>query len=155
MKVQLVAVGTKMPLWVTAGYQEYAKRLPRELTPQLVEIPLAARMKNARIDELKEVEGRAILHAIPNGATKIMLDVKGRPWSTEELAEALSRWQMDGRDLAFVIGGPDGLSQSCLNSAEVTWSLSNLTLPHPLVRIVFIEQLYRAWSLLSNHPYHK
>ena len=155
MKVQLVAVGNKMPQWVVQGYGEYAKRLPRELTPQLVEIPSAGRLKSARIEELKDDEGRAIAQAIAPRAKKIVLDVQGAAWSTDELAERLAGWQMDGDDLAFVIGGPDGLSQACLNSADARWSLSRLTLPHPLVRVVFIEQLYRAWTMLRNHPYHK
>ncbi len=144
-----------MPGWVTAGFSEYTKRLPRELSPQLVELPLAARLKNANVEQIKEAEGEAIMQVITKGALRIMLDVKGRPWGTEELAQQLRQWQMTGKDLAFVIGGPDGLSQNCLNTASERWSLSNLTLPHPLVRIIFIEQLYRAWTILQNHPYHK
>ncbi len=155
MKIQLITVGGKMPAWVTQGFGEYAKRLPRELAPLLVEVPLAARMRNANVEQIKEAEGQAIMQVASKNALRIMLDVKGRPWSTEDLAAHLVNWQREGRDLAFIIGGPDGLSESCLNSATEKWSLSNLTLPHPLVRIIFIEQLYRAWSILQNHPYHK
>lgn len=155
MKIQLITVGGKMPAWVTQGFGEYAKRLPRELTPHLVEVPLAARMKNANLEQIKEAEGQAIMQVASKNALRIMLDTRGEPWSTEEVAEHLVRWQREGRDLAFIIGGPDGLSENCLNSATAKWSLSNLTLPHPLVRIIFIEQLYRAWSILQNHPYHK
>jgi 23S rRNA (pseudouridine1915-N3)-methyltransferase len=100
-------------------------------------------------------EGEAILDCIPKQNKKIMLDLKGKPWSTVQLAESLSRWRMDGDDISFVIGGPDGLSRECLSQANETWALSNLTLPHPLVRIVLIEQLYRAWTVLQGHPYHK
>lgn len=144
-----------MPGWVVSGFGEYAKRLPRELSPQLIELPLAARLKNANVEQIKEAEGEAIMQVVAKGALRIMLDVKGRPWSTADLALQLRQWQMTGKDLAFVIGGPDGLSQSCLSTASERWSLSNLTLPHPLVRIIFIEQLYRAWTILQNHPYHK
>lgn len=155
MKVQLVAVGSKMPAWVQQGYQEFSKRLPGDLTPRLVEVPLAPRHKNTDPAKACEQEGQAILAAIPRGQVKIMLDLKGQAWSTEDLARQLAKWRMDGADLSFVIGGPDGLSEACRQAADVKWSLSNLTLPHPLVRVVFIEQLYRAWSLLQNHPYHK
>ncbi len=155
MKVQLIAVGGKMPAWVQAGYEEFNKRLPKELTPQLVELPLAQRSKNSDLRKVKALEGQAILNAMPKPTTKVFLDVKGKPWSTETLAENLKQWQMAGQDLAFVIGGPDGFDEECLLHADAKWSMSNLTLPHPLVRIVFIEQLYRAWTILQNHPYHK
>jgi rRNA large subunit m3Psi methyltransferase RlmH len=155
MKVQLIAVGTRMPSWVQAGYDEYAKRLPKELAPQLLEIPLGNRAKNGSTQDAMRQEGEAILQAIPASSTMVALDVQGKAWSTEQLAEQLARWRMDGRNLAFVIGGPDGFSSQCIARADARWSLSNLTLPHPLVRIVLIEQLYRAWTILQNHPYHK
>lgn len=144
-----------MPAWVEQGYQEYHKRLPKELSPHLNEIPVAHRTKNANIQELKESEGRAIQGALNKGVRLVALEVGGKAWSTEQLAQRLEFWQMQGEDLAFVIGGPDGLSASTLAMASEKWSLSNLTLPHPLVRIVFIEQLYRAWTITQNHPYHK
>jgi 23S rRNA (pseudouridine1915-N3)-methyltransferase len=155
MKVQLIAVGTRMPAWVQSGYEEYAKRLPKELTPNLVEIPLGNRAKNAALQDAMRQEGDAILQAVPPSYTMVALDVQGKAWSTEQLAEQLARWRMEGGNLAFVIGGPDGFSPHCLSRANARWSLSNLTLPHPLVRILLIEQLYRAWSILQNHPYHK
>lgn len=154
MKVQLVTVGSKMPAWVQAGYDEYAKRLPKDLAPKLVEIPLRQRAKTS-VTEAVRAEGEAVMQALPKAHVKVMLDVKGRPWSTEQLAQQMSRWQMQGVDLSFVIGGPDGLSEPCLAQADQRWSLSPLTLPHPLVRIVFIEQWYRAWTIQQNHPYHK
>lgn len=155
MKVQLVAVGSKMPSWVQQGYEEFNKRLPKSLSPQLVELPLAHRGKNVDLKKVKEEEGHAIANAIAPNFVKVYLDVKGKPWSTEQLAGQLESWQMEGVNVAFVIGGPDGFSKQCLDQADFKWSMSNLTLPHPLVRIVFIEQLYRAWTILQNHPYHK
>ena len=138
-----------MPRWVQDAYQEYAKRLPKELTPSLKEIAIAQGAKN------KEKEGEAILAAKHKNHKLVMLDVNGKPWSTEQFSQQLANWQMEGQGLSFVIGGPDGLSQSCLSQADAKWSLSNLILPHPLVRVVFIEQLYRAWTILQGHPYHK
>lgn len=155
MKLSIITVGSKMPSWVTEGYEEYAKRLPRDLKPTMIELPLAVRSKNSNIDKIKQQEGEQILAAIPKGATPIMLDVKGKSLSTEVLANKMSQWQMDGRDACLVIGGPDGLSQAALAAASEKWSLSGLTLPHPLVRVVLIEQLYRAWTINQNHPYHK
>jgi 23S rRNA (pseudouridine1915-N3)-methyltransferase len=155
VKVQLIAVGNKMPSWVIAGYDEYAKRLPKELTPQLIELPIGHRSKNGVIADAIKSEGEAILQAALPQSRKVMLEVKGKAWSTEQFAEQIADWRMQGDNLSFVIGGPNGLSAACLAQADALWSLSNLTLPHPLVRIVFIEQLYRAWTLLQGHPYHK
>ncbi|MFL0800744.1 MAG: 23S rRNA (pseudouridine(1915)-N(3))-methyltransferase RlmH [Agarilytica sp.] len=155
MKISLISVGGKMPSWVSEGYQEYAKRLPKELNPQLIDLPLANRNKNSNIEKLKADEGKQILAALPKGARMIALDVKGKSLSTEGLTEKLKDWQMNGEDASIVIGGPDGLSKDCLQQAHERWSLSALTLPHPLVRVVLIEQLYRAWSITQNHPYHK
>ncbi|MFL0803733.1 MAG: 23S rRNA (pseudouridine(1915)-N(3))-methyltransferase RlmH [Agarilytica sp.] len=155
MKISLISVGGKMPSWVSEGYQEYAKRLPRELSPQLIDLPLANRNKNSNIEKLKLEEGKQILAALPKGVRMIALDVKGKSLSTEGLTEKLKDWQMNGQDVSIVIGGPDGLSNACLQKAHERWSLSALTLPHPLVRVVLIEQLYRAWSITQNHPYHK
>lgn len=144
-----------MPSWVQAGYDEYAKRLPKELTPALVEIPLGGRSKGAAVQDAMKQEGEVILQHISSSSTMVALDVQGKSWTTEQLAEQLARWRMDGRNLSFVIGGPDGFSSQCIARADFRWSLSNLTLPHPVVRIVLIEQIYRAWTILQNHPYHK
>jgi 23S rRNA (pseudouridine1915-N3)-methyltransferase len=155
VRVQLIAVGTKMPAWVLAGYQEYAKRLPKLWLPKLVEIELGHRGKSSSLDAARRAEADAILALVPAQHQLVALEVLGKPWSTPDVANHLAQWQMGGSDVSFVIGGPDGLDPKILERANSLWSLSNLTLPHPLVRIVFIEQLYRAWTLLQNHPYHK
>lgn len=155
MRIRIIALGTKMPSWVEAGYEEYAKRLPRDWTVELVALPLAARGKSTSASAVMEKEADAMLAAIGKGDRVVALEVKGHPWSTEQLAQQLDDWRMSGANYSLLIGGPDGLAQRCRNRADLQWSLSPLTLPHPLVRIVVIEQLYRAYSLLHNHPYHK
>ena len=155
MRIRIIAIGTKMPDWVEAGYAEYAKRLPRDLVVEMVELPLAVRGKNTDIQKAMEKEGETIQAAIGKNEKIIVLDVKGKAWSTEQLAENLAAWKMSGDNFCLLIGGPDGLSPAILQMASIKWSLSPLTLPHPLVRILLIEQLYRACSILQNHPYHK
>ncbi|MBA6413215.1 23S rRNA (pseudouridine(1915)-N(3))-methyltransferase RlmH [Parahaliea sp. F7430] len=155
MRLTIVAVGGRMPAWVEEGVSEYSKRLPRELRLQWREVPLARRGKDAKAEQLCQAEGEQILKAVPQGDRVIALDVKGRSWTTPELAQQLSSWQMSGDNYSLLIGGPDGLSAECLARAERRWSLSALTLPHPLVRIVLAEQLYRAWTITVNHPYHR
>ena len=155
MQIHLIAVGEKLPRWVQQGYSEYAKRLPAECALRLVEIPAGRRGKNADIARTVRDESKRILAAVPKGATVVALEVGGRSWSTEQLAQQLDDWMGRGQDLALLVGGPEGLAQACLEQAEGSWSLSPLTLPHPLVRVVVAEQLYRAWSLLRKHPYHR
>jgi len=151
MRAWLIAVGERMPAWVQAGYAEYAKRLSRELPLQLVEISTRTRDPARLVAE----EGAALLGAIPKGAHVVALDGRGKTWSSEELATQLARWRMQGKDLAFLIGGADGLAPAVLERADQHWSLGPLTFPHPLVRIVVAEQLYRASSQLAHHPYHR
>jgi len=155
MKIRLLAVGTRMPAWVREGTQEYGKRLPRDYEFSLVEIPLAQRSKTTDIKKAIAREGEDCLQAIKDNDFVVALDVKGKRLSTEKLAAELGTVRDSGRDLALMIGGPDGLAPDCLQRADSCWSLSDLTLPHPVVRIVIAEQLYRAWSLLHNHPYHR
>lgn len=155
MKLKLLAVGTKMPAWVNDGYQEYAKRLPRECQLVLHEIQPAKRGKSGHVSQWMEEESERILGAIPSDHHVVSLDVKGKPWTTEQLAEKMQHWLSDGRDVSLLVGGPDGLAKKCSQRADQKWSLSALTLPHPLVRIVMAEQLYRAWTVLQNHPYHR
>lgn len=155
MRIRLICVGTKMPAWVTTGFQEYAKRLPADCRLELVEIPPGHRGKGADVQRAIEKESRQILAALGKDERVIALDVEGRQWSTEQLAGTIGEWQMGGKNVALLVGGPDGLSAECLARAQQRWSLSNLTYPHPLVRVILSEQIYRAWSLLNNHPYHR
>lgn len=155
MEINLIAVGTRMPGWVEDGYREYARRLPRECRLTLTEIPLAQRSKSVALARAVNSEGQRMLEAVDTDRRVIALDVKGAGWSTEQLAEQLQSWLQDGRNLALLVGGPDGLSPDCLQRAEQRWSLSPLTLPHPLVRVLLAEQLYRAWTLSTGHPYHR
>jgi 23S rRNA (pseudouridine1915-N3)-methyltransferase len=153
MRAHLIAIGDRMPAWVQDGYAEYARRLARELPLQLVEISTKSRSRDAA--RAVADEGTALLAAIPKAAHVVALDGRGKAWSSEELAAQLGRWRMLGKDLAFLIGGPDGLAAEVLERADQRWSLGPATLPHPLVRIVVAEQLYRAVSQLGNHPYHR
>jgi 23S rRNA (pseudouridine1915-N3)-methyltransferase len=144
-----------MPAWVSAGYLDYARRMPPELSLKLVEVAMAHRGKNPDIPRLMQRESDALVAATQPKDRVVALEVGGRPWSTEELAAQLENWRQDGRDVNFLVGGPDGLADDCRQRADQRWSLSPLTLPHPLVRIVLAEQLYRAWSITRNHPYHR
>jgi 23S rRNA (pseudouridine1915-N3)-methyltransferase len=155
MLIRLIAVGNKMPDWVTTGYEEYAKRLPSGYTLKLVEISPEKRNKQADIKRITDKEGEKILAAIKPGNLIVALDVQGQSWSTEQLATSLQSWHNESRDVDLLVGGPDGLASVCVQKANIKWSLSPLTLPHPLVRIVVAEQLYRAWSILQKHPYHR
>ena len=155
MRLTVISVGGRMPRWVDDGVEDYTRRLPRELKISWKDLPLARRGKDSKPEQLKAREGEQILRAIPTGDTVVALDVLGKPWSTEQLAERLGEWQMSGRGVSLLIGGPDGLSPECLQAARLRWSLSALTLPHPLVRVVLAEQLYRAWTITVNHPYHR
>ncbi len=155
MRLKIIAIGTRMPRWVEAGFDEYARRMPPELKLELVELPLGKRGKGVDIKRAIANESDAILKAVGSSDKVVALDVKGKPWSTEQLAEHLTGWQFEGCDFCFLIGGPDGLSAECLARADARWSLSPLTLPHPLVRVLLAEQLYRAWTITVGHPYHK
>jgi len=155
MVIHLIAVGDRMPRWVQQGYEEYAKRLPPECALKLVEIAAGKRGKNADLARVMRGETERLLGAVPKGANPVALEVDGRCWSTPELSNRLQEWMLSGQDIALLVGGPDGLSESARKAASEMWSLSALTLPHPLVRILVAEQLYRAWSILRNHPYHR
>lgn len=155
MRIHLLAAGTRQPAWINTGYDEYAKRLPAECRLQLREIPLSAARKREDVARAISDEGRKMLAAIPRNAEVVALDMSGRSFSSEDLARQLNRWLQAGRDVAHLIGGPDGLSAECLKRADLKWSLSPLTLPHGLVRVLVAEQLYRAWTILKGHPYHR
>lgn len=155
MRVRLIAVGRRLPKWVAAGVAEYEPRLPREWRFELVEIPVAARGDKPDVERLKRAEGERMLKAVPAGAEVIAFDERGEALPTLEWARAVGEWQRDGREVALLIGGPDGLAPECLARARRRWSLSKLTLPHGLARVLVLEQLYRAWSVTANHPYHR
>ncbi len=155
MRIHLIAVGCKPPAWVAAGFQEYARRLPRECALALTEVVPVPRRKGVAAERARREEGRRLLQAVPTGAHLIALDERGAAWSTRELARRLERWRLEGRPVALLVGGADGLDGTCLERAETCWSLSPLTLPHYLVRVLVAEQLYRAWSLGAGHPYHR
>ena len=155
MRIRLIAVGGKMPRWVEMGWQEYVKRLPPEITLEQVEIPLSTRGKNADVQRLIRQEGAAMLAKVQPGERVVTLEVEGKPWSTEQLAEQLDAWRLDARTVNLMVGGPEGLAPEVCAKSEQRWSLSPLTLPHPLVRVLLGEQIYRAWTVLAGHPYHK
>lgn len=155
MQLLLVAVGTRMPGWVQDGWKEYARRFPRGLSLDLREIPLARRSGTANVDALCEAEGRALLAAVPAGFRCIALDQSGSQCTTLELAAKLEDWMRGEKGVCFLVGGPDGLSADCRSRADELWSLGRLTLPHPLVRVILAEQLYRALTVTRNHPYHR
>jgi len=155
VRLRIIAVGTKMPDWVEAGCNEYLKRLPSELNLEIIELPLGQRGKGADIKRAITREGEAMLKAIGEHDHVIALDVLGKPWSTEQLAQKLQQWQLSGDNFSLLVGGPDGLAPECLQRANSKWSLSALTLPHPLVRILLVEQIYRAGTINSGHPYHR
>ncbi len=144
-----------MPDWVEKGFKEYQRRFPRDTSLELVEIPAGKRGKNADIARILQKEGEQMLAAIPKGNHIVSLDLPGKNWDTPDLAGQLNRWQLDGRDVSLLIGGPEGLSPECKKAASQSWCLSALTLPHPLVRVIVAESLYRAWSINNNHPYHR
>ena len=155
MQIHIIAVGDRMPEWVEAGYREYAKRLPRECRLELHEIPAGRRAKGADIRRLIEQEGARQLAAVPAGAHVVALDRLGKQLDTEALAQELKRHLAGGEHLALLVGGPEGLAPACLDRAKERWALSKLTLAHPVVRVVLAEQLYRAWSIIQNLPYHR
>lgn len=155
MRIHLIAVGTRTPAWVQAGFEDYATRLPRELKLVLGEVALAGRGKNADLVRARQQEGEKLLDRVPRDASLIALDERGESWSSTELARELKSWMESGNDVALLIGGPDGHASEVLARARKRWSLSRLTMPHALVRVVVAEQIYRAWSLLANHPYHR
>lgn len=155
MRLRLIAVSGRVPDWVAAGYHEYARRLPRDMALDLVELPLARRPRNYNPLQCMVHEGEAMLKALSPRDTVVALEVGGSAWSTDTLATHLAQWRQLGGDVALLVGGPDGLSPACRQRADLQWSLSALTLPHPLVRVILAEQLYRAWTILQGHPYHR
>ncbi|PCH59639.1 MAG: 23S rRNA (pseudouridine(1915)-N(3))-methyltransferase RlmH [SAR86 cluster bacterium] len=155
MKIKLICVGTKMPTWVEQGFQEYKKRLPREFELQLKEVAMMKRTRSNSIEMCKKKEAQGILSHIKKSDFVVALEVGGKSMGTLDLAAQLDKIRQLGNDLCLLVGGPDGLDEQCLQRANQCWSLSELTLPHPLVRVLLAEQLYRVWSVLNGHPYHR
>lgn len=155
MRIRLLTVSHKVPSWIQEGYNEYAKRLPPAFALELVEISPEKRAATVDVKRMIEREGEKLLAAVKPQHLIIALDVKGSLWSTEELSQQLQKYDAIGQNIDLLIGGADGLSSACLQKANIKWSLSPLTFPHMLVRILVAEQIYRAWSMLHQHPYHR
>ncbi|MEI7843984.1 MAG: 23S rRNA (pseudouridine(1915)-N(3))-methyltransferase RlmH [Gallionellaceae bacterium] len=155
MKLIILAVGNKMPEWITHGFNEYTKRMPREATISLIEIKPEPRTTGKTVPQIMEAEAQRIEAALPKEVTRVVLDERGASLNTKQLSQKMHDWLGGGRDVAFVIGGADGLHQSIRDSAQQLLALSAMTLPHGMVRVLLAEQLYRAHSLLHNHPYHR
>jgi len=155
MRILLIAVGTRMPKWVEQAYQEYAQRLPHQCQLQLIEIAAKKRGKNADIARILRDEAVAIQNVVPAGTLVIALDRKGKTVDTEVLSEHMRQWIDDNQNVAFLIGGPEGIDPNYLAKISVKWTLSALTFAHPVVRVMLAEQLYRGWSILANLPYHR
>ncbi len=155
MQLHIIAIGNKMPNWVNLAFLEYSKRFPRDFPLMLTEIAAVKRYKNQSIPQIIHEEGQKILTNLSPKSCTIALNERGMLWDTQTLATQIRNFQNKTSEINFLIGGPDGLSPECLTKANMHWSLSPLTLPHPMVRIILIEQLYRAISILNNHPYHR
>ena len=155
MIIQIVAVGKGMPDWVTKGFEEYAHRMPADYKIQLTEVPAQKRLKNSDLNKIIAIEESKICAIINKGSFRIALDRTGQTLCTKTLAKRLQTWHDNQQSICFVIGGPEGLSPAFLKESDVVWSLSDMTLPHPLVRVVLAEQIYRGWSIIVNHPYHR
>ncbi|WP_454006592.1 23S rRNA (pseudouridine(1915)-N(3))-methyltransferase RlmH [Alcaligenes sp. Marseille-Q7550] len=155
MKLIVIAVGQRMPDWVEQGWQEYARRMPADCALELREIKAEPRSGGKTPAQMMQAEAKRIEAAIPAQALRIALDERGKDMTTVKLAQELERWRGEGRDIAILVGGPDGLDAALKQSCHGMLRLSSLTLPHPLVHILLAEQLYRAWSVMTGHPYHR
>ena len=153
MRIRLLCVGTRMPAWISEGYATFAKRLPRDQPLILDEVPAARRAGD--VARCVDDEGSRMLARIGRDEHVVALDEHGTAWSSVELARRMNDWRRDGRDIVLLVGGSDGLAAACLARSQERWSLSRATLPHGLVRVVVAEQIYRAWTQLSGHPYHR
>ncbi len=155
MKINLISIGKKMPSWVNEGFKDYQKRLPTDYQLILHEVSTKKRNKNTAIAKLTQEESDKLLSKAPERNIIIALDRQGKSFPTETLAKKLENWHAESQDVSILIGGPEGISSASLTKCHETWSLSKLILPHTITRIVIAEQLYRAWSILQNHPYHR
>lgn len=155
MQIQLISVAQKMPAWVEDGCADYLKRLPRELKPTIVTVPLATAKSQQSAARRRERESELILAKLQPGSLNIALDDKGASWSSDDWSRQLARWMQEFPRVNLVIGGPDGLSRQCIQACQQRVSLGRMTMPHALVRVVLLEQLYRAWTIIQGHPYHR
>lgn len=155
MKIKLIAVGSRMPAWIETGFLDYQKRLPTNYALELIEINLPKRHKQANIQNLMAIEAKAMLKAVASDDLLIGLDQTGQSISSEKLAASLKQFHDQNQNICLFIGGPDGIHADCLKKCHHIWSLSALTLPHPLVRLIVAEQIYRAFSIINHHPYHR
>lgn len=160
MKLRLIAVGTRPPEWVREGFAEYARRLPRDMPLELFEVAAATRggkgsRRNELPEQVRELEARRLLGQVNDRDWVVALDERGKTWSTLDLAKKLDNWRMQGRDVTFLVGGAEGLADACRVRADEVLSLSAMTLPHALVRVILAEQVYRAWTVTTGHPYHR
>ncbi len=155
MRIKLIAIGTRMPQWVDQGYKEYAQRMPAICQLELVEIPAIKRGKNADTARILRDEAQLLAKAIPDGSLSIALDRKGKMVDTQTLALHQQKWIDESQDVAILVGGPEGIDADFLSTVNLKWSLSAMTFPHPIVRVMIAEQCYRAWSMNANLPYHR
>ena len=155
MQLQIITVGQKMPAWVESACADYLKRMPHELNIQLTGIALARRKDGKSVEQHKQQEASQIIKKIPRGSFSIALDERGKQWSSSEWSRQLRSWMQEHPRVNLIIGGPDGLADECREACAQTIALGAMTMPHALVRVVLIEQLYRAWTLLKGHPYHR
>ena len=154
MKIKLIAIGKKMPNWIQTGIEHYQKQLPASLNFELITLD-GQKRKGKNIDQIKTLEGELLIKASRGSNLVIAFDEKGKQHTTKDIAKNMKNWQQNGDNVALLIGGADGLSDSIKKHAQVLWGLSNLTLPHSMARLLAVEQIYRAHSLLTNHPYHR
>lgn len=155
MKIRILTITHKSPHWIAEGYEDYAKRLPAHCQLELVEIPAEKRTANADLKRIMDREGEKMLAAMKPGAHVIAMEKGGKNWDSEQLAAQLKEWMHSGKNIELLVGGPEGLAPACLARANEKWSLSALTFPHLIVRLILAEQLYRAYTILHNLPYHR
>jgi 23S rRNA (pseudouridine1915-N3)-methyltransferase len=155
MKITIIAVGARMPDWVEAAWSDYAKRLPADWSVTLKEIKPEARTSGKTPAQMMASEAKRIESALPEGSIRVALDENGRDYSTHKFSEIMGSWHDNSQHISIIIGGPDGLDPALKKSCHSMLRLSSMTMPHPMVRVVLIEQIYRAWSILNNHPYHR
>lgn len=155
IKISIIALGTKMPQWVEMATSDYLKRIQEYANVNLIEIPLEKRAKSGSNDKQRQKEADKVIQSLPKSAKIIALEIEGKSYTSTALSEHLEQISIQHSHLCFIIGGPEGIHQDVLKACDAKWSLSELTLPHPLVRVLLIETLYRAFSIRANHPYHK